>query len=208
MLTEGRRESRQRAFVTASGLPPRDKPAAARSQHPARSATSAELRRLQKARRPGRRSCCKVGESPVDPKLNKTGTGGLDHGRQHDPESGRNRSPRNKHGTEPTEHLQPAQERAEALAFTRRHFFGKDSCRHWRRGACFAAAIRSCSPATATGGLPGLPHFAPKAKRVIYLHQSGAPSQIELFDYKPKLQAAARHRTARIRFGRASASPA
>jgi hypothetical protein len=37
------------------------------------------------------------------------------------------------------------------------------------------------------GGLDGLPHFAPKAKRVIYLHQSGAPSQMELFDYKPHL---------------------
>jgi len=39
-----------------------------------------------------------------------------------------------------------------------------------------------------TGGLDGLPHFAPKAKRVIFLHQSGAPSQMDLFDYKPKLQ--------------------
>ena len=38
-----------------------------------------------------------------------------------------------------------------------------------------------------TGGLVGLPHFPPKAKRVIFLHQSGAPSQIELFDYKPQL---------------------
>ena len=35
--------------------------------------------------------------------------------------------------------------------------------------------------------LPTLPHFAPKAKRVIYLHQSGAPSQMDLFDYKPLL---------------------
>ncbi|HLK60025.1 MAG TPA: DUF1501 domain-containing protein [Chthonomonadaceae bacterium] len=33
----------------------------------------------------------------------------------------------------------------------------------------------------------GLPHYAPKAKRVIYLFQSGAPSQLDLFDYKPKL---------------------
>ena len=33
-----------------------------------------------------------------------------------------------------------------------------------------------------------LPHFAPKAKRVIYLFQNGAPSQLDLFDYKPKLQ--------------------
>ena len=32
-----------------------------------------------------------------------------------------------------------------------------------------------------------LPHFVPKAKRVIYLFQSGAPSQLDLFDYKPKL---------------------
>jgi len=32
-----------------------------------------------------------------------------------------------------------------------------------------------------------LPHFAPKAKRVIFLTQSGGPSQIELFDHKPDL---------------------
>ncbi|HZZ77778.1 MAG TPA: DUF1501 domain-containing protein [Gemmataceae bacterium] len=37
-------------------------------------------------------------------------------------------------------------------------------------------------------GLPGLPHFAAKAKRVIYLFQSGAPSQMDLFDYKPRLR--------------------
>ncbi|GAB4497643.1 MAG: DUF1501 domain-containing protein [Saprospiraceae bacterium] len=36
--------------------------------------------------------------------------------------------------------------------------------------------------------LSGLPHFAPKAKRVIYLFQSGAPSQLELFDWKPLLR--------------------
>lgn len=33
-----------------------------------------------------------------------------------------------------------------------------------------------------------LPHFAPKAKRVIYLFQNGAPSQLDLFDYKPMLE--------------------
>ena len=42
------------------------------------------------------------------------------------------------------------------------------------------------------GGLAGLPHFAPKAKRVIYLFQNGAPSHVDLFDYKPKLQEVAR----------------
>lgn len=36
--------------------------------------------------------------------------------------------------------------------------------------------------------MTGLPHFAPKAKRIIYLFQNGAPSQLDLFDYKPKLQ--------------------
>src|SRR5438105_2962056 len=37
------------------------------------------------------------------------------------------------------------------------------------------------------GGLPGLPHFAPKAKRVIFLFMSGGPSHLESFDYKPEL---------------------
>ena len=36
--------------------------------------------------------------------------------------------------------------------------------------------------------IPGVPNFAPKAKRVIYLFQDGAPSQLESFDYKPKLR--------------------
>ncbi|AEE50241.1 DUF1501 domain-containing protein [Haliscomenobacter hydrossis] len=36
--------------------------------------------------------------------------------------------------------------------------------------------------------LNALPHFAPKAKRVVYLFMSGGPSQLETFDYKPKLQ--------------------
>lgn len=35
--------------------------------------------------------------------------------------------------------------------------------------------------------MAGMPHFAPKAKRIIYLHQNGAPSQLESFDYKPLL---------------------
>ena len=39
-----------------------------------------------------------------------------------------------------------------------------------------------------SGLAPGIPHFAPKAKRVIYLFQNGAPSQLELFDYKPRLR--------------------
>lgn len=38
------------------------------------------------------------------------------------------------------------------------------------------------------GGLPGLPHFAPKAKRAIYLFFSGGPSHIDMFDYKPEMR--------------------
>jgi len=38
------------------------------------------------------------------------------------------------------------------------------------------------------GGLPGIPHFPPKVKRVIYLHQSGGPSQFETWDYKPSME--------------------
>ena len=47
-------------------------------------------------------------------------------------------------------------------------------------------------PATATAaagaGLSGFPNLVPRAKRVIYLFQSGAPSQMDLFDPKPALE--------------------
>jgi hypothetical protein len=50
-------------------------------------------------------------------------------------------------------------------------------------------ARKVAQPGTESPGMPlGQPHFAPKAKRIIYLFQSGAPSQLELFDYKPKLE--------------------
>jgi hypothetical protein len=49
----------------------------------------------------------------------------------------------------------------------------------------------SSLPLTPPGpaALPGLPHFAAKAKRIIYLFQSGGPSQLDLYDYKPLLNA-------------------
>ncbi|MFL6280726.1 MAG: DUF1501 domain-containing protein, partial [Vicinamibacterales bacterium] len=80
------------------------------------------------------------------------------------------------------------------LHLTRRQFFGR-SAQGIGIGAlatllgpdlsAFAAAIDQRDPKT--GGLAGVPHFAPKAKRVIFLHQSGGPSQLETFDYKPVL---------------------
>ncbi len=51
------------------------------------------------------------------------------------------------------------------------------------------AAMTSGADSRAPGPLdPRAPHFAPRAKRVIWLHQSGAPSQLDLFDEKPALQ--------------------
>ena len=46
---------------------------------------------------------------------------------------------------------------------------------------------RPADAASPGGSLPGLPHFAAPAKRVVFLHQSGAPSQLDLFDPKPLL---------------------
>ncbi len=65
---------------------------------------------------------------------------------------------------------------------TRRYFFGKASA------GLGIAALSSLLEAEESGGLTGLPHFPATAKRVIYLFQSGAPSQMELFDYKPRLR--------------------
>src|ERR1043165_690881 len=69
------------------------------------------------------------------------------------------------------------------LALTRRHFFSLSS-----KGLGIAALASLLSEdAKASAGLEGLPHFPPKAKRVIYLFQHGAPSQLDLFDSKPNL---------------------
>ena len=74
----------------------------------------------------------------------------------------------------------------EPFSMTRRHFFGLSSV---GIGAAALATLLNdnLSASARTGGLSGIPHFKPRAKRVIYLFQSGAPSQMDLFDYKPKL---------------------
>src|SRR5690348_9340421 len=54
-------------------------------------------------------------------------------------------------------------------------------------GATTSPATTQASGPVAVPGILGKTHFAPKAKRIIYLCQSGAPSQIELFDPKPAL---------------------
>ena len=87
--------------------------------------------------------------------------------------------------------MNPLRERH--LEMTRRHFFGRSSAgigtavlaSLFQNDGLVAATTSGDTPSS--GGLPGLPHFAAKAKRVIYLFQSGGPSQMDLYDYKPKL---------------------
>jgi hypothetical protein len=64
---------------------------------------------------------------------------------------------------------------------TRRHLLGKSV------GLAALASLLGRDAAAKQPGQPGFPNFPAKAKRVIYLFQSGGPSQMELFDYKPRL---------------------
>src|SRR3954468_24953097 len=72
---------------------------------------------------------------------------------------------------------------------TRRQFFGRCAT------GLGSVALASLLNEHVFGAAPTLdnplglkkPHFAPRAKRAIYLHMAGAPSHLDLFDYKPKL---------------------
>lgn len=82
---------------------------------------------------------------------------------------------------------------------TRRHFLKKCTT---GLGAMALGSFLGCNSSDKSAGkvanaltnnvinplLPRPAHFAPRAKRVIFLHMAGAPSQLELFDYKPELQ--------------------
>src|SRR5512138_409806 len=76
-------------------------------------------------------------------------------------------------------------------AVTRRHFFGR--CATGIGSLALASllneqAFGARTPLTADNPLaPRGPHFAPRARRAIYIHMAGSPSQLDLFDYKPKL---------------------
>ena len=76
-------------------------------------------------------------------------------------------------------------------AMTRRHFFSRGAL--GLGGAALASLTGPVSPALGAVSRPealarSLHHFAPKAKRAIYLFMAGAPSQLDTLDYKPKLQ--------------------
>ena len=72
----------------------------------------------------------------------------------------------------------------------------------------FAGMCQQASAATQSVLAPKSPHFEPRAKRVVFLHMSGAPSHVDTFDYKPQLQADDGKQVAgRGRFGRLLGSP-
>lgn len=75
------------------------------------------------------------------------------------------------------------------LNVNRRHFLGKLSLGlgSVALGSLLVPGILKGENEDELSSVTGMPHFAPKAKRVIYLFQNGAPSQLESFDYKPML---------------------
>ncbi len=81
------------------------------------------------------------------------------------------------------------QNAAWAQELNRRHFLKQVGC---SLGAAALGLLGNPGVAEAAShagvGIPGIPHHRPTAKRVIYLFQSGAPSQIDSFDYKPTLK--------------------
>jgi hypothetical protein len=86
--------------------------------------------------------------------------------------------------------MNPAQRCADEL--NRRLFIGQNGLR--LGGMALAQLLgreagAATSPAAVHPALPDLPHFAPKARSVIYLHMNGGPSQIDLWDHKPQLKA-------------------
>ena len=88
--------------------------------------------------------------------------------------------------------MNPLQDHVRQL--TRRHFFAQGS--HAVGWAALATLLggdglsRQASGSTSAGAAaaPPGPHFAPRAKQVIYLHMVGGPSQLDLYDYKPVMQ--------------------
>ncbi len=74
------------------------------------------------------------------------------------------------------------------LHVTRREFFGKSATGIGTVALASLLERDGYADSSPLGGLSSLPHLAPKAKRIIYLFQNGAPTHVDLFDYKPKLE--------------------
>src|SRR4051812_36290562 len=70
---------------------------------------------------------------------------------------------------------------------SRRTFLGRTSLGLGSMALSSLLGANEPQPGTPLGPMPGLPHFAAKAKRVIFLYMSGGPSHLDLFDHKPTL---------------------
>lgn len=85
--------------------------------------------------------------------------------------------------------MDPRLERLQHI--TRRHFFKESQVGLGAIG--LSSLLAGAAPAASVASkvvdplAPRVPHFAPKAKRVIYLHLTGSPPHLDLFDYKPEL---------------------
>lgn len=77
--------------------------------------------------------------------------------------------------------------RRETATYLARRWFLRD-CGVGLGGMALASLLTGSGQAAANPLAPKAPHFAPKAKRVIFLFQAGAPSHLELFDRKPELE--------------------
>jgi hypothetical protein len=75
----------------------------------------------------------------------------------------------------------------QSLLVNRREFFGKQALGLGTAALSGLLAKDGFAAAPQNNRLPDLPHWKPKAKNVIYLFQNGAPTHVDLFDYKPKL---------------------
>jgi len=91
--------------------------------------------------------------------------------------------------------MHPLDPRIALAAQTRRTFLGSlagGAAAFSLGGIALGELLAKDAPAASGGGVadplaPRAPHFTPRAKRVIYIHLAGSPSQLELLDYKPKL---------------------
>jgi hypothetical protein len=83
--------------------------------------------------------------------------------------------------------MNPVQQHIQTL--TRRHFFAKGALGLGTAALATMLPERRAAAMTATGGIPDLPHFAPKARRAIYLFMNEGPSQMDMWDHKPKMDA-------------------
>lgn len=85
--------------------------------------------------------------------------------------------------------MNPMQEHL--LSYTRRHFFRRGALGLGTAALCTMlpdGGLAALGSTSTQSGLPQLPHFAPRAKRAIYLFMAGAPSQMDMLDYKPALR--------------------